>query len=108
MAFELKKIGVGIKTVSPGGIKTDFLGRSADMASHPAYDKWVQKMFSTINEESFSSVEQIADVVYEAATDGNDKLRYVAGEDAKALYAQRLQLGDEAFRKQMEEMLLGD
>jgi len=29
MAFELKKIGVGIKTISPGGIKTDFLNRSA-------------------------------------------------------------------------------
>jgi hypothetical protein len=49
----------------------------------------------------------IAAVVYEAATDGNNKLRYVAGEDAKAFYAQRLQIGDEAFRNQMEQMLLG-
>jgi NAD(P)-dependent dehydrogenase (short-subunit alcohol dehydrogenase family) len=102
MAFELKKIGVGIKTVSPGGIKTDFLSRSADMSSHPAYEKWVEKMFSHISEDNFTPAEQIAEVVYEAATDGKDKLRYVAGEDAKALYAQRLQAGDEAFRKQME------
>ena len=33
---------------------------------------------------------QIAEVVYEAATDGKDQVRYVAGEDAKAMYAQRL------------------
>jgi len=79
MAFELKKIGVGIKTVSPGGIKTDFLSRSADMTAHPAYKKWVQKMFAGFNEDHFSSAEQIAEVVYEAATDGRDKLRYVAG-----------------------------
>jgi len=46
-------------------------------------------------------------VVYEAATDGRDKLRYVAGEDAKALYALRLQNGDESFRKQMEQTFFG-
>ena len=107
MAFELKKIGVGIKTVSPGGIKTDFLSRSADMSSHPTYEKWVEKMFAGINEDNFTPAEQIAAVVYEAATDGKDKLRYVAGEDAKALYSQRLQIGDEEFRKQMEQTFLG-
>ncbi|OQP64067.1 short-chain dehydrogenase/reductase [Niastella vici] len=108
VAFELKKVGVGIKTVSPGGIKTDFLSRSADMSSHPAYQQWVEKMFAGINEDHFSQAEQIAAVVYEAATDGKEKLRYVAGEDAKALYAQRLQLGDEAFRDQMEQTFLAN
>jgi len=108
LAFEMKKIGVGVKTVSPGGIKTDFLNRSADMAAHPAYDVLLQKMFSHVNEDHFSTAEQIAEVVYEAATDGNEKLRYPAGEDAKALYAQRLQVGDEAFRKNMEEMFLNN
>lgn len=107
MSFELKKIGVGIKTVSPGGIKTDFLSRSADISSHPAYSIWMEKMFSGISEDNFTPADQIASVVYEAATDDKDKLRYVAGEDAKSFYAQRLQIGDEAFRKQMEQMLLG-
>ncbi len=105
MAFELKKIGIGIKTVSPGGIKTDFLSRSADMSSHPAYAKWMEKMFAGIHEEDFTPAEQIAAVVYEAATDGKDTLRYVAGEDAKALYAQRLQVGEEEFRKHMEQSI---
>jgi NAD(P)-dependent dehydrogenase (short-subunit alcohol dehydrogenase family) len=108
MSFELKKIGVGIKTVSPGGIKTDFIGRSLDLSSHPAYEKWVKKMFENINVDNFTPAEQIAAVVYEAATDGRDKLRYVAGEDAKALYAQRLKVGDEQFRKEMEETYLGN
>jgi NAD(P)-dependent dehydrogenase (short-subunit alcohol dehydrogenase family) len=108
MAFELKKIGVGIKTVSPGGIKTDFISRSLDSSSHPAYKKWVEKLFAGFNEDNFTPAEQIAAVVYEAATDGKGKLRYVAGEDAKALYSQRLQTGDEAFRKQMEQEFLGN
>jgi NAD(P)-dependent dehydrogenase (short-subunit alcohol dehydrogenase family) len=106
MAFELKKIGVGIKTVSPGGIKTDFLSRSADISAHPVYDEWVKKMFSQFSEDHFTPADEIAGVVYEAATDGKDTLRYVAGEDAKALYAQRLELGDEAFRKQMEQQFM--
>jgi NAD(P)-dependent dehydrogenase (short-subunit alcohol dehydrogenase family) len=106
MAFELKKIGVSIKTVSPGGIKTDFLNRSADISSHPAYEKWMNKMFATINEDHFTPAEKIAEVVYEAATDGKQKLRYVAGEDAKALYSQRLQIGDEEFMKQMEQTFI--
>jgi hypothetical protein len=46
-------------------------------------------------------------VVYEAATDGKDQLRYVAGADAKGMYAQRLQVGDEAFRKGIAKMFLG-
>jgi NAD(P)-dependent dehydrogenase (short-subunit alcohol dehydrogenase family) len=107
MAFELNKIGVGIKTVSPGGIKTDFVSRSLDVSSHPAYEKWVKELYAGFHEDQFSSAEQIAAVVYEAATDGRDKLRYVAGEDAKALYTQRLQIGDESFRKQMEQTFFG-
>ncbi len=108
MAFELKKIGVDIKTVSPGGIKTDFVSRSLDTSSHIAYEKWVEKLYAGISEDHFTPAEQIAAVVYEAATDGKDKLRYIAGEDAKALYAQRLQVGDEVFRKQMEQTFLGN
>lgn len=103
MAFELSKFGIGIKTVSPGGIKTDFAGRSLAVASHEAYAEQVTKVFSAFSDpdrqQRGSTAEQIADVVYEAATDGKNQLRYVAGEDAKAMYAQRLQVGDEAFRQ---------
>jgi len=52
---------------------------------------------------TYSSPDQIAEVVYEAATDGKDQLRYVAGKDAKATYAMRLKVGDEAFRKGMSQ-----
>ncbi len=108
LGFELRKIGVGIKTVSPGGIKTDFIGRSLDATTHPAYTKWLEKLYAGINEDHFSTPEQIAAVVYEAATDGKDQLRYVAGEDAKALYAQRLALGDEKFITLMEQTFFSE
>jgi len=103
MAFELSQFGIGMKIIEPGGMKTDFFTRSFDVGRHPAYDALVTRVMSAITDpkqlDTYSTPEQIADVVYEAATDGKDQLRYVAGADAKATYAMRLQLGDEAFRK---------
>jgi hypothetical protein len=57
--------------------------------------------------EAYSSPAKVAEVVYEAATDGKDKLRYIAGSDAKAMYTMRLRLGEEAFRKAMAQQFLG-
>jgi hypothetical protein len=54
-----------------------------------------------------SSAESIAEVVWEAATDGKDQVTYVAGEDAKGLYAQRLAVGVETFRKTIGKAFLG-
>jgi len=112
MAFELSQFGIGIKTIEPGGIRTDFFTRSLDAGHHPAYDALVNKVMAMITDpkqmETYSSPEQIAEVVYEAATDGKDQLRYVAGVDAKAMYETRMQLGDEAFRKAMAQQFFGD
>jgi short-subunit dehydrogenase len=112
MAFELSQFGIGIKTIEPGGMRTDFFTRSFDSGRHPAYDALVNKVMSMITDPkqmaTYSSPEQIAEVVYEPATDGKDQLRYVAGEDAKSMYAMRLQLGDEAFRKAMAQQFFGD
>ena len=111
MAFELSQLGIGMKTVSPGGMKTDFFTRSFDVGRHPAYDGLVDKVMSAVTDpkrmETYSTPEQIAEVVYEAATDGKDQLRYVAGADAKATYATRLELGDEAFRRAIRQRFFG-
>ena len=112
MAFELNQFGIGIKTIEPGGIRTDFFTRSFDTGRHPAYDPLVNRVMGIITDPkqmaTYSTPEQIAEVVYEAATDGKDQLRYIAGEDAKEIYAMRLQLGEEAFRKAMAQQFFGD
>jgi NAD(P)-dependent dehydrogenase (short-subunit alcohol dehydrogenase family) len=79
MAFELNQFGIGIKTIEPGGMKTDFFTRSFDTGRHPAYDAFVNKVMGVITDPkqmaTYSSPEQIAEVLYEAATDGKDQLR---------------------------------
>lgn len=109
MSFELGLHNIGIKTIAPGGIATNFTGRSLDRSSHSEYKDIEDKLFSAIDGmmEAASTAEQIAEVVYEAATDGKDQIRYLAGEDAKAMYAHRLDLGNEEFRKEIKKQILG-
>jgi len=111
LAFELGSHGIQVKTVSPGGIATDFSGRSLDMSMHEAYAEDLQNLTKAMTnperQKTYSTAEQIANIVFEAATDGESKLRYVAGEDAKAMYAQRNEIGEEAFRAGIREMFLG-
>ena len=93
-------------------MKTDCFTRSFDTGKHPAYDALVNKVTGIITDPkqmaTYSSPEQIAEVVYEAATDRKDQLRYIAGADAKAMYAMRLQLGNEAFRKAIDQQFFCD
>jgi len=111
LAFEMSAFNVGVKTVSPGGIQTDFAGRSLVFVQHDAYAADVAQTMKAFTDPARasqrSSAEQIAEVVYEAATDGKDQVRYVAGADAKAAYAQRLAVGDEAFRRGISKQFLG-
>lgn len=107
LSFEMALFNISVKTVAPGGIATDFMSRSIDAPSHPAYDEASQKLWAVFNPETFATAEQIAAVVYEAATDGKNQVRYVAGEDAKSLYARHLELGNEDFRIEMGKNVLG-
>jgi NAD(P)-dependent dehydrogenase (short-subunit alcohol dehydrogenase family) len=111
MAFELGQFGIGMKILEPGGMNTDFFTRSFDIGRHAEYDVLVNKVMSAITDpkqmETYSTPEQIAEVVYEAATDGKDQLRYVAGADAMATYAARRQLGDEGFRQAITKQFFG-
>jgi NAD(P)-dependent dehydrogenase (short-subunit alcohol dehydrogenase family) len=102
LSFELALHNITIKTISPGGIATDFTGRSLQVAQNEAYAGLLEKLLDTQNSDKgaqFASPERIAEVVYQAATEEKDQLRYQAGSDAVAIYAQRLAVGPEAFRQ---------
>ncbi len=95
LSIELSMFGIGVKTVSPDATKTG-LFTSADVVSHPLYDNVIQKMIGGI-QQSGEPVD-IAEVIFIAATDGKDMLRYPAGGKAQQIYARRLEIGPEASR----------
>jgi NADP-dependent 3-hydroxy acid dehydrogenase YdfG len=102
LSFELEAIGCKMKIVEPGAIKTDFAGRSFDYMNNESlteYQEIVQKSMGAIGSllHNASEPSVVAEVIYQAATDGTNQLRYTAGEDAKALVAQRKQVDDATF-----------
>ncbi|MBU6342832.1 MAG: SDR family oxidoreductase [Bacteroidetes bacterium] len=98
--FDLQPLGIQVKVIEPGGIKTDFAGRSMDtfdISPFPEYTEYFEKIeqrFTNPNyTKNFSTPELVAGVIYTAATDGKTTLRYLAGKDAKQFWGIRRWLG---------------
>jgi NAD(P)-dependent dehydrogenase (short-subunit alcohol dehydrogenase family) len=103
LQFELLPFNIYVRIVEPGSVKTDFAGRSLDLAMAPdipeyhAFTNQVLQWFG--GRRQASEPEQIAEVIYQAATDEGLHLRYIAGEDAKQGIPARQQMSDEAYNQ---------
>jgi NAD(P)-dependent dehydrogenase (short-subunit alcohol dehydrogenase family) len=102
LCFELAPLGVRVKIIEPGLIKTDFGGRSFDFSNDPTlgeYQPLVQALFAGLQPMAAmaSPPELVAEVIHRAATDGTDQLRYEAGPDAAQILAGRRAADDATF-----------
>ncbi len=105
MQYELNPLGISLKIVEPGGYKTEFAGRSMTLLKADGLDDYNQafdKFVTMIDHWPMSeNLGEVADVIYEAATDGTEKLRYPVGHDAVHLIQTRQQMDDVDFKKMM-------
>ena len=100
--YEVEQFGGQVKIVEPGMIATDFGGRSFDFSNDEnmaEYQKIVGALMGAMPAmaQNASPASVVAEVIFEAATDGKNQLRYTAGEDAKVLIANRQQFDDATF-----------
>jgi len=100
--FELGLFGVKVKIVEPGMVNTDFGGRSFDFTNDESlkeYQGLVSKLYEVLGAEDLyrSEPEQIAEIIFTAATDNKDQLRYEAGPDAIEIIGNRRDNADEAI-----------
>jgi len=105
MQYELNPLGISLKIVEPGGYKTEFAGRSMTLFNldglddyQPAFNKF---MGMIDNWPMSENIGEVAEAIYEAATDGTEKLRYPVGHDAEHLIQTRQQMDDVDFKKMM-------
>ena len=109
--YELAAAGIKMKIVEPGMIATDFGGRSFDFQndeSLEAYQPVVQALFAGWSGDAAANASPpsvVADVIWEAVTDGSDTLRYRAGDDAHALLDARKAQDDATFIAGMKAQL---
>jgi len=102
LSYEVAQFGGQVKIVEPGMIATDFSGRSLVFSNDEnltEYQNLVNSLMAAMPTmaENASPASVVAEVIFKAATDGKDQLRYTAGEDAKMLMANRQQYNDSTF-----------
>jgi NAD(P)-dependent dehydrogenase (short-subunit alcohol dehydrogenase family) len=107
LQYELAPFGIRTKIIEPGGYKTEFAGSSlsafgaGDLADYQLpWDRFAAKLAQWSLSEN---IREVADVIYQAATDGSDQLRYPVGQDAVSMLQLRQQMDDHTFQKMMAE-----
>jgi short-subunit dehydrogenase len=105
--YEVEQFGGQVKIVEPGMVATDFAGRSFDFANDenmPEYQKIVGSLINALPAmtQNASPASVVAEVIFEAATDGKSQLRYTAGDDAKILIQNRSEFDDSTFLNEIK------
>lgn len=99
LSFELAPLGIRAKVIAPGGVATDFTGRSMARTfaeGEPAYSDTLAKVMAAMGARrgNYSSAESIAETIFTAATDGAGQVMYLAGADAEQAYALQRSLAE--------------
>ncbi|MCP1337786.1 SDR family oxidoreductase [Futiania mangrovi] len=92
--YELEPLGIRVRIVEPGMIKTDFGGRSFDFAMDESLSDYAPtaeamgRLFGKLASDP-SAPEVVAGVIWDAANETGDRLRFRAGPDADRLLGDR-------------------
>lgn len=112
LSYELAPLGIHAKLIAPGGVATDFTGRSLartfqDGGAPPYGGTLASAMAAMANRRgNYSSAGSVAEVIFTAATDGTGQVMYLAGADAEQGYAMHKNL-PEAQRLDMVRKFSG-
>lgn len=105
---ELAAFGIRAKFIAPGGVATDFAGRSLSVTfednHHPYADNVAKAMAAWgARRGNYATPDQVADVILAAATDGSKQVRYLSGADAEALMSARAQTDDAGYLQLVQQ-----
>jgi NAD(P)-dependent dehydrogenase (short-subunit alcohol dehydrogenase family) len=112
LSYELEPLGIRLRLIEPGVIKTDFYTRSMDNAETPRmpeYGAFVAKALAAGERmgKGGSSPEAAARVIYKAATSRGPRLRWRVGADAGLVLFLRSVLPFRVFRSLFRRIMVG-
>jgi NAD(P)-dependent dehydrogenase (short-subunit alcohol dehydrogenase family) len=100
--YELEPLGIHVRIVEPGMIRTDFGGRSFDFAMDEGASDYgptaaaMGRLFGKLA-SSPSAPEVVSEVIWTAVNDTSNRLRFRAGPDAEVLLDRRKREDDATF-----------
>lgn len=105
--YELNPLGIDVKLIEPGGVQTEFAGRSMNFVegNDPDYNAIQSKLLKALKSEDASFPSQPIDVartIFKAATAKGNKMRYLVGKDAKMMVGMKKLLGTGRFQKMVK------
>lgn len=105
--YELNPLGIDVKLIEPGGVQTDFSGRSMNFVKgdHSDYNDIQRTLLKALDggETAFPSRPvDVARVIFKAATTRSKKMRYLVGRDAKMMVGMKKLLGTQNYQKMVK------
>ncbi|MEO8648264.1 MAG: SDR family oxidoreductase [Acidobacteriota bacterium] len=109
LQYELGQFNIRVKIIEPGPIKTDFYGRSQIVTRKEGltvYDHWFDRTAVNFQKagESAPDGAVVAQMIYDAVTDGSKRLRY--GVNTRGILAARRMLPDRLFMPIIKRLLM--
>jgi NAD(P)-dependent dehydrogenase (short-subunit alcohol dehydrogenase family) len=108
LSHEVSAFGIVVKVIEPGGVNTNFRS-GIEMINNqiPEYNPLIGNFFGRYAQATAhlpkATSEDVAQMIYQAATDGQAQLRYVVGEDAQFYMDTKYQNSDPEFIKIMRD-----
>ena len=111
IAYELEPFGIKVILIEPGFIRTNILHAMvvAKKAQDPAspYFEMMQKITANVSElaKNASPAELVANIILDAASNPNPRLRYLAGKDVESWAAGKKNMDELEFYNMMKGVI---
>ena len=116
LSFELAAQNIKVKIIEPSMVDTNFdEATRKNYVADPnitAYNDYIDKVIRIFSGgdagERKVTAEEAAATIYDAVTDRSDTLRYIIGEDVKAMIAARSTMSDQEYMEMMRKKFAAD
>jgi NAD(P)-dependent dehydrogenase (short-subunit alcohol dehydrogenase family) len=111
IAYELESFGIKVILIEPGFIRTNFtqamiVGKKAQDPESP-YSEMMQKIMASASEliKNASPAELVANIILDAASNPNPRLRYLAGKDVESWAAGKKNMDELEFFNMIKRII---